>query len=477
MELDVLVCSTSGKPVFRHKLSASDTNRPSEEDDSSTSSFASSLQGLLSFVACTQHEELRELQAADCRCVFLSSDSLTFAAIERAVHKDTTTGVHSSETPSFASECLQHLLRLLQHQILFVLSDRGLDVLRRQPGYDLRELLNGTERVTRSLTELWASTPSLRFKDCGVPFVRLKPERRREVARALEFEAPRENAAAASTTTMICGLLLAKEKVVAVAQPNKKQFSMLVDDLLLLVNFVYHTPSLEKSETWTPICLSNFNARGFLYAYVVFLTSDVCLLLLSSQQSPEQFPHFQAKKEFVKLRLEEIGAMEAIDASVKNHSEWQPHSDLPLLYHFIYKNELTGECAEPELTFPFGDGDFSTRLQLLNQYAKVHHLMFPTPAEPQNRESQVLGKRLQSLQEATAARMVYERSDSGLFVGMCSADYRLFVWFDSLATVSDAREQMQVLLDRLRHDEELMSVALFLSGGGFPSVSSLGMWP
>ncbi|KAG6584760.1 uncharacterized protein IUM83_07949 [Phytophthora cinnamomi] len=480
MELDVLVCSTSGKPVFRHKVSTSSDNRPPEEDDdSSTSSFASSLQGLLSFVACTQHEELLELRAADCRCVFRSSDSLTFAAIERSVHEDTG-GVHNGETPSVASECLQHLLRLLQHQILFVLSDRGLDVLRRQPGYDLRELLSGTERVTRSLTELWASTPSVRFKDCGVPFVRLKPERRREVARALEFEAPRENTTTTTTTTtttMICGLLLAKEKVVAVAQPNKKQFSMLVDDLLLLINFVYHTPSLEKSETWTPICLSNFNASGFLYAYVVFLTSDVCLLLLSSQQSPEQFPHFQAKKDFVKQRLEEIGAMEAIDASVKNHSEWRPHSDLPLLHHFVYKNELTGECAEPDLSFPFDDRDFSTRLQLLNQYAKVHHLMFPTPAEPQSRESQVLGKRLSSLQESTAARMVYERSDTGLFVGMCSADYRLYVWFDSLATVSDAREQMQVLLDRLRHDEELMSVALFLSGGGFPSVSSLGMWP
>ncbi|KAG3238445.1 hypothetical protein PI124_g16595 [Phytophthora idaei] len=395
MELDVVVCSTSGKPIFRHRVSTSDTKRPSEEDDSSTSSFTSSLQGLLSFVACTQHEELLELQAADCQCVFRSSESLTFAVI-----------------------CLQHLLQLLQNLILFVLSARGLDVLRRQPGYDLRELLNGTERVTRSLTELWATSPTLRFKDCGVPFVRLQPEKRREVTRALEFE---ENTA---TPTMICGLLLAKEQVVAIVQPNKKQFSILVDDLLLLINFVYHTPSLATSETWTPICLSNFNAQGFLYAYVVFLTSDVCLLLLSSQQSPEQFPHFQAKKEFVAQRLEDIGAMEEIDFSIQNHSEWQPHSDLPLLHHFIYKNELTGECAEPDLTFPFDDNDFGTRVQLLNQYAKLQHLMFPTPADPQTRESQVLGKRLSSLQETTAARMV---------------------------------KQMQVLLDRLRRDEEFMS--------------------
>ncbi|GMF15527.1 unnamed protein product [Phytophthora lilii] len=475
LTLEVLVCSTSGKPVFRHRVSTCPSKCPPEEDDSSTSSFASSLQGLLSFVACTQHEELLELQARDCRCVFRSSDSLTFAAIERSVHLES---VLASETPSFASECLQHLLQLLQNQILFVLSDRGLDVLRRQPGYDLRELLNGTERVTRSLTELWAATPSLRFKDCGVPFVRMRPERRREVTRALEFEA-RENVA----TTMICGLLLAKEKVVAIAQPNKKQFSMLVDGKEGgdgdSAGCSCEGGLLCRSAAADQLRVSHAVAghEGFLYAYVVFLTSDVCLLLLSSQQSPEQFPHFQAKKEFVAQRLEEIGAMEAIDASVKNHSEWQPHSDLPLLHHFIYKNELTGECAVPELSFPFDEEDFGTRLQLLNQYAKLQHLMFPTPAESQNRESQVLGKRLASLQEVTAARMVYERSDTGLFVGMCSADYRLFVWFDSLATISDAREQIQVLLDRLRHDEELMSVAMFLSSGGFPSVSSLGMWP
>ncbi|KAF4321387.1 hypothetical protein BBO99_00004949 [Phytophthora kernoviae] len=258
---------------------------------------------------------------------------------------------------------------------------------------------------------------------------------------------------------MICGLLLAKEKVVAVVQPNKKQFSVLVDGryLLLLINFVYHTASLAKSETWTPICLSNFNAH--------------------SQQSPEQFPYFQAKKAFVARRLEEMGAMTAIHTSIQSHSLWRPHDDLPLLHHFIFKNELTGECAMPELSFPFDGEDFGTCVMLLNQYAKLQHLMFPTPAEVQNRESQVLGKRLASLQEATAARMVYERSDTGLFVGMCSADCRLFVWFDSLATVPNAREQMQVLLDRLRHDEELMSVALLLSSNGFPSVGSLAMWP
>ncbi|KAL7679071.1 putative vacuolar fusion protein Mon1 [Plasmopara halstedii] len=464
MELDVVVCSTSGKPVFRHKVSSS--KFISEDDDSSTSSFASSLQGLLSFVSCTQNEELLEIEAAGCRCVFRSSDSLTFAVI---VHEET--AACNNEVPAIASRCLQHLLQLLHNQILFVLSDRGLDVLRRQSGYDLRLLLNGTERVTRSLIELWATIPTLRFTDCGASFVRLKPERRRDIIQALEHD---ENAA---TPSMICGLLLAQKRIVAIAQPKKKQFNMLVDDLLLLINFVYHTPSLASSETWTPICLTNFNPSGFLYAYMVFLTSDVCLLLLSSQQSPEQFPHFQARKEYVVRHLHASGAMKAIESSLKNFSKWQPHCDLRLLNHFIFKNELTGECVEPELVFPFDNDDFETRVQVMNQYAKLQHLMFSAPVNSQTHESQILGKPLSSLRENTAARMVYERSDTGLFVGMCSADYRIFVWFDSLSSISDARDQIQVLLERLRHDEELMSVALYISSSGYSSVSSLGMWP
>ncbi|TDH71874.1 hypothetical protein CCR75_001077 [Bremia lactucae] len=459
MELDVVVCSTSGKPILRHRVFTPDPNSSLDDDDSSSSSFTSSLQGLLSFVSCTQHEELLELVTAGCRCVFQSSECLTFAAI---VKEDT------QDIPNVASHCLKHLVQLLQNQILFVLSDRGLNVLRRQPGYDLRELLNGTERVTKYLTELWASTAPFRFKDWGVPFVRLKPEIRREVTRALEFD---------ESSAMIGGLLIAEQKVVAITQSHKKHFEMLVDDVLLLINFVYHTPSLVKSETWVPICFPNFNSSGFLHAYVVFLTNDVCLLLFSSEQSLDEFPFFQAKKKTIARRLEECGALEAIIASVKHHSEWQLHFDLPLLHHFIYKNELTGECAEPELTFPFDGKDFETRVQLLNQYAKLQHLMFPAPKDGPARECQRFGKRLATLQETTAARMVYERSDTGLFFGMCSADYRLFVWFDSLSSITDAREQIQVLLNRLRHDEELMSVTLFRSNTGFPSVRAFGMWP
>ena len=173
-------------------------------------------------MACTQQEELQELESHGCRCVFYSTQTLTFAAIERDVHSDET-----NNTSSFSGTCLEHLLHLLQSQLRFLLGDQGLHVLQRQPNYDLRQRLHGTERVTRSLAGLWAVHPTLRFKDFGVAFVRLQLARRRQVTRMLAAagEAETEHL----TSAMICAVLLAKEKVVAIVQPKKKHFSMRVD--------------------------------------------------------------------------------------------------------------------------------------------------------------------------------------------------------------------------------------------------------
>uniref|UniRef100_K3WJ71 Vacuolar fusion protein MON1 homolog n=1 Tax=Globisporangium ultimum (strain ATCC 200006 / CBS 805.95 / DAOM BR144) TaxID=431595 RepID=K3WJ71_GLOUD len=500
MDVEVVVCSSSGKPIFHYERpsrgSAHDASTSTTCTSSSScvstakSSFVSSLQGLLSFVSCMQHEELQELETDGCRCFFQTRENLTFAVILRSPSAHPSTGSDSADAvPDVTTDSLQRLIHLLHSQILFVLTERGLDVLRRQPGYDLRELLSGTERVMAALCDRWATDPTLRFHDLGVAFVRLAPGHRMVVTRALEYEpsgASLTSSSSASaggggggTGAMICGIVLAKKQIVAVSHPNKKQFNILVDDLLLLLNFVYHTPSLAKSETWTPICLPSFNSSGFLYAYVVFLTADICLLLLSSQQSPEQFHSFHAKKEFIADQLAQAGTIDAIHDAVQSQSEpgsarWQPHGDLPLLSHFIYKNELTGECATSELEFPFDNEDVATNTLLLNQYAKLHHVMYPFVKA---HKSQAIGKRRSSnlKQGAIASRMTFARSEHGLFIGMCTDEHRLYACFDSLTSVTEARQQCQVLAERLRYDDELVSPPFFVTG--FGGGSSRSLWP
>lgn len=204
--------------------------------------------------------------------------------------------------------------------------------------------------------------------------------------------------------------------------------------------------------------------RGFLHAYVAFLSTEIALVLLSTQQSPEQFHHFQYKRTLIERRLNDTGSMDRLIAAILEQNVWRPHRDLPLLHHFVYKNELTGECATPVLEFPFHDND--TAILLLNQYAELDHLMFPSSNDL---NSQILGKPLGTFQESVAARIVVQRTSNALYVALCSDEYRLYAWFDSLSETTDAQEQCHFLLDRLRRDDELIATPML--------TSSLSLWP
>ncbi|DAZ98469.1 TPA: hypothetical protein N0F65_004906 [Lagenidium giganteum] len=409
--MDVLICSTSGKPIyhFSTRASAHVQGDGGSSDGSSSASFTSSIQGLVSFVTCVQQDALELIETAEHTCIFHAEENLTFAMI-----------------------CAKRLLKLLYAQLLFVLSERGLDILRRQPSYDLRELLGGTERVMDALVESWRVEATTRFQHMGVRYLRLPSTLRAEMTRALAYE-PEES------SSLLCGLLLSRKRVLVIAQPNRKQFSLVAEDLLLLVNFVYNTPSLANSETWTPVCLPHFNATGFLYAYVVFLNEDMCLLLLSSQQSPEQFHVFQAKKRYIASRLADVGAYEAVRRSHDAENQWRPHGDFPLLHHFVFKHESTGECASAATDFPVDAKDPRVQQILLDHYADLYHQMFPRHLQPQNH---VLGKRLTMLQDSVAARFIHRPS---------------------------------ILVDRLRRDEELITANFFVTS--FNAATALSMWP
>ena len=66
------------------------------------------------------------------------------------------------------------------------------------------------------------------------------------------------------------GVLLAGERVVALAQP--RAHALHAHDLLLLSSFVLGSDSFRAAaESFSPICLPHFNPTAFLHAYVRFL--------------------------------------------------------------------------------------------------------------------------------------------------------------------------------------------------------------
>ena len=66
------------------------------------------------------------------------------------------------------------------------------------------------------------------------------------------------------------GVLLAGERVVALAQP--RAHALHAHDVLLLSSFVLGSDSFRAAaESFSPICLPRFNPSAFLHAYVRFL--------------------------------------------------------------------------------------------------------------------------------------------------------------------------------------------------------------
>ena len=71
------------------------------------------------------------------------------------------------------------------------------------------------------------------------------------------------------TAGALYGVIFAGTKVAALAQPRGQQLHP--HDLLALGAFVRGSPSLQTSETFSPVCLPHFNAAAFLHAYVHYL--------------------------------------------------------------------------------------------------------------------------------------------------------------------------------------------------------------
>jgi hypothetical protein len=154
-------------------------------------------------------------------------------------------------------------------------------------------------------------------------------------------------------------------------------------DLHLIVNFVTASTSFKSSESWTPICLPQFNDKGYLHSYVYYITADICLLLISSKA--EHFYELSKKKNFIVQELSTSGALTAISTALErqHYSPGQPsllsfsiylsffYSFSPSfslsfltplcsgevgvsgLLHFVYKQQSTHQLTRPAFEPPY----------------------------------------------------------------------------------------------------------------------------
>jgi hypothetical protein len=234
-------------------------------------------------------------------------------------------------------------------------------------------------------------------------------------------------------------------------------------------------------------------SSGFLYAYVVFLTEEICLLLLSSKESPEQFHLFQNQKNIITNHLETLNAYAKIDFALYSFSQWRPHRDIDYLKHFIYKNELTCQCICPEEEKEEKEDEEKVYKQQVNmdrmqQYTRLHTQMISMSTTSNISTSQVLTKPLYMMNGSSIlSKLMYlEEEANGLYMGIATEHDRLYAFFQvpsGLLTPVEAQQSCEVLLQLLRKDEQLVIPSTTLSTNAMgtssfsSSFTSYSSWP
>ncbi|KAI8924396.1 vacuolar fusion protein MON1 [Entophlyctis helioformis] len=335
------ILSAAGKPIYTRY-----------GDETKLSSFIGVIQAIISFYA-DEDDTLRSITAGGHLFVFLARGPLYLVAVSCTGESE---------------EQLRHQLLLLFNQITLTLTTVQLNrIFEQRVNFDLRTLLSGTEVFMDSLCKTFQGDPGI-FLD-ATRCLAMPPRLRDRVAKAMVEASPPKQ--------LLFGLLFSKDQLVTFLRP--KNYTIHPNDVSLLLNMILSSSAFRTVESWTPVCLPKFNSRGFLYAYICFLTPDLCLALLSTEKDA-----FFALSDYKRSLAETLEAGNMIDAlqeaqRVSTLSCWE--LGIPNLRHFIFKSKLLWQYTEVTAIPPYTHSQDRKRLFRIYQHAQEMCVRRPVQAQ------------------------------------------------------------------------------------------------
>merc|ERR1712241_634066 len=228
-------------------------------------------------------------------------------------------------------------LTYIHNQILSTLTAAQLErIFVQRRNYDLRRMLQGSERLMTHLSQAMDSDPS--FLLSAVRCLPLTATVRDNVSESIiRF--------AGKVPDVVFGILIAENQLVTLVR--MKKYFIHPADLHLVFNLINSTESFKHSESWTPICLPKFDSGGFLHAHVSYLTDDspACLLLVTTDRNA--FFDLSAARGKIVERMERHGSITAIQTAITNSRYSTQAIELPELRHFLYKSRTSAQFTSP----------------------------------------------------------------------------------------------------------------------------------
>lgn len=315
------ILSDAGKPIF---------SRYGKEED--LSPMMGLLVGIVS-VMNVDSDPIRTIYSGQHKIVFLVKGPVIFVCV--------------SSTTEPESELFKQL-ELLYNQIIFILTEKVIQILKQKAQFDLRRLLGGTDNVLHSL--IYQMSRGMSYSLLSTRTLYLPKNQRQQVGDILLKYSNHENT--------VISFLMSVNHIIHLVKNKKYTFQ--AQDLLLLLNFVNSNKSFRISESWTPVCLPLFDSKGFFYAYISYIKPEICLVMINITSDNFE-PCLNAKKSIVSS-LEKTGL---IDELVKaSYSPYQDPKDYKVgdVRHFVYKSGNLNQFLSTSFSSPYNSKKEKKRL-------------------------------------------------------------------------------------------------------------------
>eukprot|EP01130_Rhizamoeba_saxonica_P006409 TRINITY_DN2556_c0_g1_i2.p1 TRINITY_DN2556_c0_g1~~TRINITY_DN2556_c0_g1_i2.p1 ORF type:complete len:373 (+),score=47.24 TRINITY_DN2556_c0_g1_i2:273-1391(+) len=264
-----------------------------------------------------------------------------------------------------STRMMKNLLEYMHLQIISILTTSIQDRLTSNPGYDVRNIMEGSDRFFDNIERSFYTKPNF-VVDC-TSFVRLSGYVRNTVGSILKKCTENE-----SSIFMVA--LVAKNKLLQLVR--KKKYEIHTYDLHLFLNFIQmNEDSFRTSETTlSPICFPKFISTGFLYQYVSYIpNTEICLALVTVD--PEDISPIVLRDDIVEA-LEKENMVDYMQRSISSRPYTVMDLQIPGVIHFIYRSLTKNQMTSPEFSPPFDRPNWKEKiLQIYDQTLESVHTL------------------------------------------------------------------------------------------------------
>ena len=108
---------------------------------------------------------------------------------------------------------------------------------------------------------------------------------------------------------LIC-MVLTPNEIVAIAHSD--QIMLTSNDILLLQNLIFSSPSLRMTESWVPFCMPGISGDGYLQLYCHFSDENIGVCMITESVDPSLFMNFSEQYNILYTKLMENNFIEKI---------------------------------------------------------------------------------------------------------------------------------------------------------------------